>query len=95
MSKRYGEYEQVNGAVCNDLIDRIEELEALLESEDGAHTMHINKLEAQIERLQSIRPYSAHRPSCPAFRPFTNDPISGPSKCKCGLTEAIKALERE
>ena len=32
MSDRYGEYEQVNGAVCNDLIDRIEKLEAWIEA---------------------------------------------------------------
>ena len=51
MTKRYGEYEQVNGAVCNDLADRIEELEALLESEDSAHTSQINKLEARIKKL--------------------------------------------
>ena len=31
MGKRYGEYEQVNSAVCNDLIDRIEKLEARIE----------------------------------------------------------------
>ena len=35
MSKRYGEYEQVNGAVCNDLIDRIEKLEARIEAVKG------------------------------------------------------------
>jgi hypothetical protein len=34
--------------------DRIAELEALLESEDGAHTMHINKLEAQIEDTKGL-----------------------------------------